>query len=177
MLKKTKMHFYEFRQNCKMLFYSILLFILFFSCLNKKIYDNIPENKKFKYKQGDTIIFLNNYNKYDTFRIGKTDISYDERDKDFYQEFDKVGYTHIGQLYDSILNKDNNVVLSDVGVGISWGDFTDGFGDDDTAKLSITFNNTTFENVHIIEKDTNSFYTRKNIYKVYLCRNYGVLKY
>ncbi len=171
-----KILFQLFRQNGKTVFLSILILILFYSCQENKTH-NIPDYQKFKFLQGDTIIFVSNYNNmYDTFRIGKISISYTSSDKENF-EIDDIYYKHIGKLYDSSFLKYSEVHLTTSGAGSSWGDFAGGFFDTDTAKLSIELNGTSFKNVHIVELDTNSVYTRKNIYKTYLCRNYGVLKY
>lgn len=175
-LKKIIMFFYSFRHNRTKSIFHILVIVIFCSCLDNNKQYNIPKEKKFKYKQGDTVIFVSNYKMFDTFRIDEINKSYTSSDKDDF-EIDEIFYNHIGPLYDSSFLKDSQVNLTTAGAGTSWGDFDGGFRDEDTTKLSVTFNNTSFENVYILENDTNSIYTRRNIYKIYLCRNYGVLKY
>jgi hypothetical protein len=138
-------------------------------------YEYIPDNMKFKYKQGDTIIFKSNVNCFDTFAISQIINGYDEHDKQYHYEVDDIDIDYAG--HDSIKKKfflNNDILLKIKGYSIVWGDFC--YSSSIIAHDSVVINGCIFLNVDELVIDTNIF-VDVDLYKIYFSRNFGVLKY
>ncbi|HCC28961.1 MAG TPA: hypothetical protein DEQ03_02715, partial [Marinilabiliales bacterium] len=138
-------------------------------------YYYIPDDMKFKYNEGDTVIFKSTKNDLDTFEVKWKSQGFDVHDKQYYYEMERIGVKYAGQ--DSVRKRffiNNDILLATNGFLVTWGDFQN--GNKSFLHDSIKINGRKFISVYEIESDT-SINTLDSIYKILFSRNYGVLKY
>ncbi len=153
----------------------IILFWLITTLFSCKKYDDLPENRKFMYKTGDTLIYRGNMADYDTFVINYVNYSYYVTDKTHYREICEIRCDYDGNdTSDSLFFINNTIELSNAGFIVEWGDFV--YGSIDTIFSRIIINNIEFDNVYALENDPDLL-EKNEIHKIWFSRKYGVLKY
>ena len=150
----------------------ISLPIILLSCNE---YDDIPDNMRFKFQEGDTLIFKCNCMEYDTFVVNHINYWYNVTDKQYYSERGEIYYKYIGKdPNDSLLFKNNYIEISTYSLYLSWGDFKYRKRFSDLPEDTI--NNVEFGSAYDLQIDSTK-YIETDIYRIHYHGNYGVLKY
>lgn len=150
----------------KKLFSFLIILLILYSCIEigEDVYYNISDKDKISFKHNDTIVFICDSNKIDSFiiKISNYDRTYD---KVYHEENILLGYFPIDSISYKFIDIQQNYLTVHIWAD---GNYFPSIDLENTPKQNDTINGKEFLNVYKVERD---------IYETYYCTKYGILKY